>query len=1135
MPYPNTTAAPYVRNQIKALYQTDPQNFKAVILVGKVQTPYSGTYNYDGHIDHNGSWATDAYYGEMNEDAIWTDVDFHGPDDFYDGSRTYNVPGDGKFDPWRARLEMMVGRIDFSNLSRFAENGFSEIDLLKRYLRKNLWYRQNQMQTDQRLLISDYFVDYAWGNTARMGLAPLFKWDEIESGYDATSIQRALIQGNYEWSYLSRAGSPSGLGGAEGLNNVQPIFRSFRNQFYVPFGSYFGDWDHNDNSFFKSLIGSRRYGLVTFWGLRPSTLLSTMAMNRPLGEAFVRTAMTPMGPVHYYTNQLDGEMGSLHHAIIGDPTLRRYRLAAPTDVAVYADGAHPVVTWKPSPDAPDGYRVFHAATLDGAFTELTTSPVASTSFTATGTAPGGIYMVRASKMIASNQGTLEVLGMGAFSPNAHRNMAPYVEAPWPVLPRSDSLTVPLRATAWDDFGDPPLVSWTKLRGPGTVVLSDPTSLTPVATFSQPGYYEMQVSVSDGEFTESDIVEVRALGERFVTTGDAGTNQDQPETNYNAYQDAMNIQNGDRRMWFVKFDRGQPSTVRVKRAVLRLRTFTSNVEGGEVEVLAVPQTSWDPDDLTYNNRPATGDKVGAFQLAPGQFGQWVQADVTDYVSNHPGALAFALRSQGKNFFTTDHVNAATVAPELVVEYEISPGFVQFSQATNSTFESHGQSVELTVTRTQGADGAISVDYTTVPGTATAGLDYIATAGTLTWQHGDNSPRTIRATLREDKVVEPGETFTVRLGNYSRALAGVLAETEITISDGSTGLVLHYPFNEGSGTWVGDAAPGGNDHTTTVAGATWNVQGKFGGAYGAGTDTIVAGFKPANQTDLSFAPRTDAHTISVWIKTTTQTSFRFVFDQGTDRRIWLTDAASDGLGRNIEHWSGNTLDRFANPQNAGIRINDGAWHLLTFVNYKDGSTWKTRVYYDDGGYFREFNTGNTNTSVLLAIAMRSSNNANPWRGLLDDFRVYNRALAPADVAALHSGTFGGHPFTPYSPYEIWSGSIAWHGDTSWPADDPDQDGVSNLMEYALGTNPLAADSSGSPLPGVVNGHLTLTFQRVADPALLYQVRASNDLGTWEAQPIWSSSGSANQPGTVTVSDTQPVDTSRRRFLRLEVTLP
>ena len=102
------------------------------------------------------------------------------------------------------------------------------------------------------------------------------------------------------------------------------------------------------------------------------------------------------------------------------------------------------------------------------------------------------------------------------------------------------------------------------------------------------------------------------------------------------------------------------------------------------------------------------------------------------------------------------------------------------------------------------------------------------------------------------------------------------------------------------------------------------------------------------------------------------------------------------------------------------------------------------------------------------------------------------------------------------------------------DPDLDGRCNLLEYALGSVPTMADS-GRPadVGSVTDGagtHLTLTFNRIADPTLTYTVEASDDLTNWSA--IGTSTGAQNVAGSVVVTDSETVENHPRRFLRLRV---
>ena len=72
----------------------------------------------------------------------------------------------------------------------------------------------------------------------------------------------------------------------------------------------------------------------------------------------------------------------------------------------------------------------------------------------------------------------------------------------------------------------------------------------------------------------------------------------------------------------------------------------------------------------------------------------------------------------------------------------------------------------VTLDQAADGPVTVAYSTANGTATAGSDYTATSGTLTFAAGETS-KTVHVDIGGDTASEANETFTVTLSNASGA--------------------------------------------------------------------------------------------------------------------------------------------------------------------------------------------------------------------------------------------------------------------------------------------------------------------------------------------------------------------------------
>ena len=124
----------------------------------------------------------------------------------------------------------------------------------------------------------------------------------------------------------------------------------------------------------------------------------------------------------------------------------------------------------------------------------------------------------------------------------------------------------------------------------------------------------------------------------------------------------------------------------------------------------------------------------------------------------------------------------------------------------------------------------------------------------------------------------------------------------------------------------------------------------------------------------------------------------------------------------------------------------------------------------------------------------------------------------------------------PRDTWRASFfGTQANTGNAADlaDPDGDGLANLVEYALGSHPLAPSSSSAPQASTSGGFLHLTFNRIADPSLTYRVEASSDLTSTAWTEVWQSTGAANTAGPVTVADSVPFDNTPRRFLRLRVT--
>jgi CSLREA domain-containing protein len=113
-------------------------------------------------------------------------------------------------------------------------------------------------------------------------------------------------------------------------------------------------------------------------------------------------------------------------------------------------------------------------------------------------------------------------------------------------------------------------------------------------------------------------------------------------------------------------------------------------------------------------------------------------------------------------------------------EAPKGTLQFSSATYEAAEGDGTAV-VTVTRTGGSSGAVSVQYATSMGVAQAGVDYNAARGTLDFQDGQTS-RSFTITLLDDSLHEAGETIKLALSNpVGGASLGSPAQATLTITD------------------------------------------------------------------------------------------------------------------------------------------------------------------------------------------------------------------------------------------------------------------------------------------------------------------------------------------------------------------
>lgn len=421
-----------VKNLIKADYDAAPDQVKSVFLFGHVPVPYSGKLNPDNHPDHVGAWPADVYYGDMH--GNWTDRSVAYLQtlntDPIDAARLTNMPGDGKFDQSTipAAVDLEVGRVDLANMpgrssATNAPTFQSEVALLRQYLNKDHNFRHRLLNVPRRAIVGDYFGvrgGEAFSASGYRSFAPLVGAENIANLNLATGpAQRGWISTLAAHDYLLAYGcGPGGYATVDGLgstgptndgNSVDMVTNNVQAVFTLIFGSWFGDWDHEDD-IMRSILAAPTCSLATAWSGRPHWFVHSLG----LGETIGYTARLTQNNTGLYQNQVNISTNQIHIALMGDPTLRLHPVAPGGSVAGVMTTVGTALTWAPSPDVVIGYHVYRATSTTSAPVRLTDVPTRKTSFVDPAPLPGATYMVRAVKLESTPSGSYYNASQGIF-------------------------------------------------------------------------------------------------------------------------------------------------------------------------------------------------------------------------------------------------------------------------------------------------------------------------------------------------------------------------------------------------------------------------------------------------------------------------------------------------------------------------------------------------------------------------------------------------------------------------------------------------------------------------------------------------------------------------------------------------
>ena len=222
----------------------------------------------------------------------------------------------------------------------------------------------------------------------------------------------------------------------------------------------------------------------------------------------------------------------------------------------------------------------------------------------------------------------------------------------------------------------------------------------------------------------------------------------------------------------------------------------------------------------------------------------------------------------------------------------------------------------------------------------------------------------------------------------ATAGATQVT-ITLRDGAAaGPVTLYHFDETGGTTAADASGGGR--TATLQGGATFVAGRVGNA------VSLSGSSQFVSMPTGIVSGLNDFTIATWVNESSTSNWRRIFDFGTGTTVnmFLTPQSGSGTIRFAITTGGSGAEQRVNGTAA---LPTGTWkHVAVTLSGNVG------ILYVDGVEVGR-NTAMTLHPSSLGSTTQNwigrSQYADPFlAGQVDEFRIYNRALSPAEVQAL-----------------------------------------------------------------------------------------------------------------------------------------
>lgn len=163
------------------------------------------------------------------------------------------------------------------------------------------------------------------------------------------------------------------------------------------------------------------------------------------------------------------------------------------------------------------------------------------------------------------------------------------------------------------------------------------------------------------------------------------------------------------------------------------------------------------------------------------------------------------------------------------------------------------------------------------------------------------------------------------------------------------------------------------------------------------------------------------------------------------------------------------------------------------------------------------------------------------VLDQMNPFNIFWNAKDANQVVLGTIhaGGSPFLMKSAlvrsYAQWQPAELAGEPLNAPADDPDRDGMSNLLEFVFATAPKVINAPVATPVDLQSGHIVITIPRRVDHLAECTVEVSGNLVDWQSGPAHTEI-LQNDAAALVVRDLTPLSPANpKRFIRLKARLP